>query len=689
MKINRNELVTRHNPVVCNVDPYAPLSVGNGEFAYTADVTGMQTFPEAYREGIPLCTQSQWGWHTQLPDGKKSDFKRSKLRLKTHKAGDGREVGYATSDEGQEVLFHWLRQNPHRLHLGRMGMDIQKKDGTAAVIDDIQGIHQRLDMWKGIIESQFEIEGETVKTLTCCHPEMDLVSFRIQTPLITSGRCGVVIAFPYGSPDKTAADWASDEKHQTKIISQNKRYACFHRMLDEDEYYVTVSFSEGTMLEQAGANRFLLKTNSECTTFELSCLFTKQRQDVHVPDFENTAIASEESWREYWTNGGMIDFSGSTDRRAPELERRVILSQYLMAIQCAGSLPPQETGLTFNSWYGKYHLEMHWWHGVHFVQWGRPEKFEKSLWWYLKILKEAKELAQSQGYDGARWPKMVAYDGIDSPSPVGTLLIWQQPHPIYYAELLYQTHPQRETLEKYIEMVLETAKFMASYVVYDKEKDRYNLGPGFIPVQENHKPENAMNAPFELEYWAFGLTVANQWRERLGMEPEDSWCVISEKLADFPQKNGVYLAHERCPDTFSKYQYDHPSMLGALGVLPGGKADPAVMKNTLKAVMRCWKLERLWGWDFPMIAMTAARLGEPELAVEALLLDSPKNEYLTNGHNKQADRKDLPIYLPGNGGLLSAVAMMVSGWNGCTEAIPGFPKDGTWKIAWEGLHPML
>ena len=50
---------------------------------------------------------------------------------------------------------------------------------------------------------------------------------------------------------------------------------------------------------------------------------------------------------------------------------------YLMAIQCAGSLPPQETGLTFNSWYGKFHLEMHWWHGVHFPLWGRAELFEK------------------------------------------------------------------------------------------------------------------------------------------------------------------------------------------------------------------------------------------------------------------------------------------------------------------------
>jgi len=40
------------------------LSVGNGEFAFTVDVTGLQTFPEAFTHTIPLGTLSDWGWHT-------------------------------------------------------------------------------------------------------------------------------------------------------------------------------------------------------------------------------------------------------------------------------------------------------------------------------------------------------------------------------------------------------------------------------------------------------------------------------------------------------------------------------------------------------------------------------------------------------------------------------------------------
>ncbi len=87
------------------------------------------------------------------------------------------------------------------------------------------------------------------------------------------------------------------------------------------------------------------------------------------------------------------------------------------------------------------------------------------------------------------------------------------------------------------------------------------------------------------------------------------------------------------------------------------------------------------------MAMTAARVGEPELAVEALLLDVQKNTYLNNGHNYQDER--LTLYLPGNGGLLSAVAMMAAGWNGAPEShAPGFPKNGNWVVKWEGLSPL-
>ena len=47
-RIDREALVRRHMPVVTHLDVEAPLTVGNGEFAFTADATGLQTFPELY-----------------------------------------------------------------------------------------------------------------------------------------------------------------------------------------------------------------------------------------------------------------------------------------------------------------------------------------------------------------------------------------------------------------------------------------------------------------------------------------------------------------------------------------------------------------------------------------------------------------------------------------------------------------
>jgi hypothetical protein len=109
------------------------------------------------------------------------------------------------------------------------------------------------------------------------------------------------------------------------------------------------------------------------------------------------------------------------------------------------------------------------------------------------------------------------------------------------------------------------------------------------------------------------------------------------------------------------------------------------MDRTFAWIWDHWNWPTTWGWDYPMMAMTAARLGHPDRAIDALLLDTPKNVYRLNGHNHQ--RPGLTIYLPGNGGLLYAVAMMAAGWDGAPNVnAPGFPKDGRWVVRWEGLR---
>jgi len=115
--------------------------------------------------------------------------------------------------------------------------------------------------------------------------------------------------------------------------------------------------------------------------------------------------------------------------------------------------------------------------------------------------------------------------------------------------------------------------------------------------------------------------------------------------------------------------------------------DTGIMKNTFNWIWNNWTWKDTWGWDFPLTAMTATRLNMPDKAVDALLMPIQTNTYLQNGHNYQDQR--LTIYLPGNGGLLTAVALMCAGYDGCTTNNPGIPKDGSWKVKWEGLHKMF
>jgi hypothetical protein len=449
------------------------------------------------------------------------------------------------------------------------------------------------------------------------------------------------------------------------------------------------------------------------TQLTLLVEFSTQRAMEPLPTADVARAAVAKSWEDFWTKGGVVDFTGSTDPRAHELERRVVLSQYLTAINGAGSVPPQEEGLFSNSWNGKFHLEMHAWHAAHFAVWGRPELLERSMPWYLGHLEGAKARARAHGVRGAWWPKMVGPEGRESPSTVNPFIMWQQPHPIYLAEVLYGARRDRATLEKYRDLVFETANLLASWPIYHPPKDgapgRYVLGPPVIPAQENFAPLDTFNPTFEIEYFRFGLETAQTWRKRLGLPREKHWDKVLAGLSTLPEKDGLYLAAESQPDLWDRARSekcnrhaahecpnrDHPSFVAALGLLPGPGVDRAQMRRTLQAVLDHWDLRQTWGWDWPMLAMTAARLNEPALAIDFLLPKDAKNfQFGVSGMTPRvhvlgddaphaagsADgpgyRRAAETYFPSNGSLLLAVALLA--------AEGSFPAG--WVVRSEGMN---
>lgn len=683
--IDRHALVTRHDVEIHQFDANNPLSVGNGGFAFTIDVTGLQTFPEAFEKTIPLGTLSDWGWHTgPNPNGWSIDT----FHFKEFTNLEGRLVPYADVPHNHQTPeIKWLRENPHRLDLGQIGFVLKKSNGASAGTNDLTHIAQTLDLWDGEVVSYFELENQPVDVETICEPEADGIAVQVKSPLIKSGRLAIQIHFPYGTGDTTTADWNHPEAHETVLKQAAPNEAQFSRKLDNDVYFAAAKWSEGATLKNTARHQFEIDPNKNLNTLDFVCAFSPTAlSSASLPSFDEVKSAAREHWNHFWQTGGAIDLSGSKDPRWFELERRIVLSEYLTAIQDAQRYPPAETGLTYNTWEGKFHLEMHFWHEAHFALWDRLPLLERSLGYYHDILGRAEGTAKKQGYAGARWPKMTSPSGAESPSPVGPFLVWQEPHPIFYAELCYRTRQDRATLEQFKDIVFQTADFMASYAAWDQKTKRYVLGPILQCAQEIFPKDKTFDPTFELTYWRWGLETAQAWRTRLGLPRKAKWDAILHDLAKPATSDGKYLFTETTPECYTnpKWNADHPAVLGALSFVPGPGIDRAVMKNTLDWIWKNWNWPRTWGWDYPMIAMTAARLGEPERAVDALLLDSQKNHYALNGHVYQ--RPGLTIYLPANGGLLYAVAMMAAGWDGAPRRnAPGFPDNGQWSVRWENL----
>ena len=133
--IDRFALVSRHNIQVNTFNPLASLTVGNGNFAFTTDITGLQTFYKDYENGVSLGTMSNWGWHT-LPNSENYNIAETYLYHEV----EGRQVPYEhqlNSSPRAMGAVSYFRENPHRLHLGIIRLVILKENGEEITLSDV------------------------------------------------------------------------------------------------------------------------------------------------------------------------------------------------------------------------------------------------------------------------------------------------------------------------------------------------------------------------------------------------------------------------------------------------------------------------------------------------------------------------------------------------------------------------
>ena len=166
--INRQALAQRHNVTLTAIDRHAPIMLGNGDLGFTADITGLQTFPEQYSELAPLLTMAQWAWHSfPNPEG----YTEQNGLVNVPVPGRG-EQPYAWmkswADAETNPAYTWLRANPHRISLSRIGLSFN--DGRA--LDFAKVANTRAATWR------------------CATPDSERAGGSLPRPFLSLSRCG-------------------------------------------------------------------------------------------------------------------------------------------------------------------------------------------------------------------------------------------------------------------------------------------------------------------------------------------------------------------------------------------------------------------------------------------------------------------------------------------------------------------
>jgi hypothetical protein len=625
-------LISKHNPQFQVVDFESVLSVGNGDFAFNCDITGFQTLYDEYlAHSNPLTTMSNWGWgeynrseynladstasrldvlENELVQDQYMRLDGRKLRIPVHEKPAMHWIDVETrqlqskellhslhAQNRNKAIYNWLRQSPHRKNLGIVQLEV---NGRIPVAAEIQNIYTELDLLSGTVRAKYRVDNYNFNVITSCATNRDTVHFEVVSDAFAEGNARLKFTTGKSSHIISGLDLDSNSKEV------------------HTKYY---------------------NFNTKLFSFELD--FTPGLPGGYIKSFTH-------SWSDFWGKVTVIELDDGTDEMR-ELERREILSLYNLAVHSSGSLPPQETGLMCNSWYGKFHLEMHLWHAAWAPLYNVPHLTERSLGWYLQHLDLAKYYAVRNGFKGCRWPKMVGPQGIESPSFIAPLLIWQQSHIIFLLSLIYADNLP----PKFNDLVIATAEYMYDFMNLSADGKRDIIGP-VIPAQEEFDPMLVKNPTFEMCYWKHCFKLVMKWFPDLNFEGVSIAEIVNSVRIPQPV-DGHYPSHQNAPDTFPNYMKDHPMQLAILGLFDNQDVDTEALKNTLHRTLKQWDEQSMWGWDYGYMAMLAHTLDDTELAKQILLKTCPKNYWATNGHNYQLGRSDLPSYLPGNGALLWAI----------------------------------
>lgn len=592
--------IEKFNVVNTFADTENPLSTGNGDFAFTCDITGLQTFYASY-DTIPLCSMSDLVWAEREVTSPKpyESFTR---------ASDGKEIKYMSDVKSPYYSEH--RLNAYKFDLFKLAFTLR---GKPLSLDGVTDIRQELDLFSGRIVSEFAYAGEKVKVKTFVPQDKNNLQIDVETDL---RGLEINLFFLTPSPDLKGGE-APDSRFELVGSAVVRKGGDFGYKL----YIKSDMPRQGLVFDAGGGGRLIVSLDGD--------------------------FGTGKDMGEYFARASSFNIDDE------EIMRRYVLSLYLLKVNSLGKYPPAETGLTCNSWYGKFHLEMHLWHDLGIIKAGLYEYVLPSLKWYLSIIDSSEKRAAFQGYKGMRPPKMTSPRGDDSPSNIGCFLIWQIPHIFVMLDEIYKLDKTALDFKEFAPVLCGFADFLSDFW-YLKDGE-YHLDSPLIPANEN--VEKDKDTPiFETCYTLHAFRLFKKWTERLDISYD--FTKIDDILSRYVKpavRDGAYEAFIGCTDTYAKYNTDHPMTIGGYSFFKSEALNAETVAASLKKILGCWNFESCWGWDFPMLAMAANNVGDEKLATQILKSPAPKNTYLKNGHNPQLPRNDLPVYLPGNGAFVLAV----------------------------------
>lgn len=584
--------IIKYNLKFNHIDSKNPVTIGNGDFAITLDQTGTQSLYEIYKD-IPLSTMSNKNWFYK----DKKDIKPSYV--------DGK--AYMLFNLDNDPNYQINRQYPFKYSF----MQILLYDNDKLIdINNIKDVKQELDLYKGIVTSSFNYKEKINKTISFIYQDHDEFNFKLQ-----SDNLNLALKFNYPSYTKNG--------YRLDILP--------NVLVKEDR--ITLLYDDKNSLS------FKLKSSSKYQIVENTLIFDDNNVSFSLALDE---IKEGKLLDEFWKcdNGIIIDNE--------ELVKKMVLSKYLLHVNSTGIYPPQESGLTYNCWNSKFHLEMHLIHSLWNIYNNHVGDLVKSFDYYLSIMPSSLKRASLNGYKGLRFPKMTGPDGEDSPSNIGPLLIWQAPHILFMLQEIYYLYNKENIIKRYEPLISGTIDFMISFLTLKDSK--YQMLDPLLEACESIPLDRCQNPSFELEYWRYTLERQPKIDTVLYGHQRYDYLDITSKIITPKEDDGIYLKTYGVIDKYDLYK-DHPTEGFLMSFFKSKIVDKEKMVKTIDYILKNMDLSSYWGWDFPFLGLSLLNCGEIEKSIEVTQLNTINNQYLYNGYNT-SPRDDLKAYLPGNGAFL-------------------------------------